>query len=108
MKRKAISLKQPFANLVCEGKKTIETRSWNTVYRGDLVICSSLKPKIEPYGKALCIVELFDTEPMQKKHEKAACFRLFEGAWAWHIRNVRPLQKPVAVKGKLGIYDLEL
>ncbi|MEK7168734.1 MAG: ASCH domain-containing protein [Patescibacteria group bacterium] len=55
MKFKAISLKQPWANLVASGKKTIETRKWSTKYRGDLVICSSQNPKIKPYGKALCI-----------------------------------------------------
>lgn len=73
---KAISLKQPWANLVASGKKTIETRKWSTKYRGDLVICSSQNPKIEPYGKALCIVELYDVKPMEKKHEKGACIKV--------------------------------
>lgn len=31
---KAISLKQPWANWVAEGKKMIETRKWTTRYRG--------------------------------------------------------------------------
>jgi len=108
MKFKAISLKQPFANLVCEGKKTIETRTWNTKYRGDLIICSSLNPRIEPYGKALCKVEIYHTEPMQKKHEKQACCKIYPRAWAWHLRNIRPLKKQIPIKGKLGIYDLEV
>jgi hypothetical protein len=67
---KAISLKQPWANLVATGKKTIETRTWPTKYRGDLIICSSQNPKIEPYGKALCIVELYDVRLMEAKDEK--------------------------------------
>lgn len=107
-KQKAISLKQPFANLVCEGQKTIETRTWNTKYRGDLVICSSQNPKIEPYGKALCVVEVYNTEPMKKEHEEAACSKLYPRAWAWYLRNVRKIDPPVSVKGKLGIFDLEI
>ncbi|MFH0846162.1 MAG: ASCH domain-containing protein [Patescibacteria group bacterium] len=107
-KYKAISLKQPWANLVCEGKKTIETRKWNTKYRGDLVICSSQNPKIEPYGKALCIVELYDTESMQKKHEKKACIEVYPKAVAWHLRNIRPINPPIPVKGQLSIFEVEL
>ena len=105
---KAISLKQPFANWVCEGKKTIETRTWNTKYRGDLVICSSQNPKIEPYGKALCIVEVYDTEPMRKKHEKMACCKLYPRAQAWYLRNIRPINPPIPIKGQLSIFDVKL
>lgn len=35
---KAITLWQPYATLVALGVKTIETRSWSTDYRGDLLI----------------------------------------------------------------------
>ncbi|MBU1046595.1 ASCH domain-containing protein [Patescibacteria group bacterium] len=105
---KAISLKQPYANLVCEGKKTIETRTWDTKYRGDLVICSPQNPKIEPYGKALCIVEVFDTEPMQKKHEKKACVKVYPKAQARHLRNIRKINPPIPVKGQLSIFNVKL
>lgn len=35
---KALTLHQPWASLVAEGVKTIETRSWSTKYRGQLAI----------------------------------------------------------------------
>lgn len=38
---KALSLWQPWATLMATGAKTIETRSWETSYRGPLVICAS-------------------------------------------------------------------
>ena len=38
---KAISLLQPWAQLVVIGAKQIETRSWNTKYRGELLIHAS-------------------------------------------------------------------
>lgn len=37
---KAISLKQPFVELIKNRTKTIETRLWSTKYRGDLLICA--------------------------------------------------------------------
>lgn len=38
---KAISLHQPWASLVALGIKKYETRSWNTKYRGKVLICSA-------------------------------------------------------------------
>ncbi len=105
---RAISLKQPWANFVARGKKTIETRKWKTDYRGDLVICSSKNPKIEPAGYALCIVELYDIKPMTKDDEKKACIKIYSGAYAWFLRNVRPIKPVIPVKGQLGIFDLKL
>lgn len=105
---KAISLKQPWANLVCEGKKTIETRKWKTNYRGNLIICSSQKPKIEPAGYAICIVELYDIKPMTKKDEKDACIKIYKGAYSWFLRNIRQIDPPIPIKGGLGIYHLSL
>lgn len=35
---KCLSLKQPYAELVASGKKTIELRRWNTKYRGEFLI----------------------------------------------------------------------
>ena len=105
---KAISLKQPWANLVASGKKTIETRKWTTNYRGDLVICSSQSPKIHPAGYALCIVELYDIKPMKKSHEKDACIKVYKGAYSWFLRNLRPINPPVPIKGSLGIFNLSL
>ena len=105
---KAISLKQPWANLVASGKKTIETRKWTTPYRGDLVICSSQKPQIAPAGFALCIAELYHIEPMKKEHEKKACIKVYPGAYSWFLKNIRPIRPPIPVKGKLGIFNLAL
>ncbi len=38
---KAISLWEPWASLIRTGAKTIETRSWSTHYRGELLICAA-------------------------------------------------------------------
>ena len=41
---RALSVKQPWASLIASGQKTIETRTWRTDYRGDLLIVSSRQP----------------------------------------------------------------
>jgi len=39
---KALSVKQPWANKIASGEKTIEVRTWYTHYRGPLLIVLSL------------------------------------------------------------------
>ena len=104
---KAISLKQPYANWVASGKKTIETRTWPTKYRGPLLIVSSKSPKIEPAGYALAIVEVVDCRPMTNADTEAACIKPYPRAHAWVLKNIRPI-KPFPVKGTLGIYDVDV
>jgi len=41
---KTLSIRQPFASLICRGIKIIENRSWKTNYRGKLLIHASGKP----------------------------------------------------------------
>ena len=41
---KALSLKQPWAELVVSGKKTIELRKWKTNFRGEFLIHASRVP----------------------------------------------------------------
>ncbi len=38
---KAISIRQPFASLIADRQKTIETRTWFTNYRGEILICAA-------------------------------------------------------------------
>ena len=40
---KCLSLKQPYAELVVSGKKTIELRKWNTKFRGEFLVHASKK-----------------------------------------------------------------
>lgn len=104
----ALSLKQPWATMIVQGKKTIETRTWKTSYRGDIMICSSQKPAIEPAGYALCIVELYHIEPMQQLHEQTACCAAYPKAQAWFLRNLRIITEPFRVKGQLSLFQLEV
>lgn len=44
---KCLSLKQPYAELLVSGKKTIECRKWSTRFRGDFLIHASKTVDIE-------------------------------------------------------------
>lgn len=109
---KAISLHQPFASMIASGAKTIETRTWYTSYRGDLLIVSTKKPVIKPVaeyptGKALCIVKLVGCRRMTIKDEAAACCQFYPGAYAWLLDNIRTVP-PIAVRGSQGFYNVAL
>jgi hypothetical protein len=104
---KALSVKQPWANLIASGSKTIETRTWPTDYRGDLLIVSSKKPQIEPAGCGLAIVRLVDCRPMTEADERLALCSKYEGAYSWILTDIRPIE-PVPVKGALGLFQVDL
>ena len=54
---KALSVQQPFANLIADGSKTIEIRTRGTTHRGPLLIVSSKRPDVPPAGCAIAVVE---------------------------------------------------
>lgn len=119
---KAISIQQPFAFEILSGQKTIEVRTWDTLYRGDLLICSSGKPafsKMEMeeaeeeygctflYGQALAVVCLADVRHRRKgDEEKALMDEIDPEACCWVIEDVRPVI-PFPVKGKQGLYEID-
>lgn len=55
---KALTLTQPWASLMQTRAKTIETRSWPTSYRGDLVIHSS--KKFPEFEREMCFNPFFE------------------------------------------------
>lgn len=111
---KAISLKDygenhnNYATLVEQGRKQIETRTWSTKYRGDILICCSKSSKSENAGLAVCVVELVHIEEMLPEHEEAACIEPYENAKSWMLTNHRKLSRKFPVKGALSLYDVEV
>lgn len=105
---KALSINPVYACAIWIGEKSIECRTWSTDYRGDLLIVSTAK-KIKDTipGHALCVVNLKDVIPFEKKHLKAACMLPKEytpGRFAWILDNVRII-KPIPLKGKLSLWE---
>lgn len=120
---KALSVKQPWIWAIAEGYKPIETRTWSTDYRGDLLFCASKlpdKPMLDclkkqfgdlflpdqlEYGKALCIAKLVDCRPMTLADQDAALCDIYDGAFSWVLEDIRKI-KPFPVKGQLGLYEV--
>lgn len=107
---KALSIHPYYAMAIAEGGKSIECRTWSTDYRGDILICSTAKKlKGTIPGHALCIVELYDIVPFEKKHLKDALLTPADyqpGAFAWKLRNNRIIT-PIPVKGALSLWNFE-
>ncbi|MCU0586872.1 MAG: ASCH domain-containing protein [Syntrophobacteraceae bacterium] len=119
---KALSVQQPFALEILSGQKTIEVRTWDTLHRGDLLICSSAKPAFPKedmeeleeeygcvflYGHALCVVHLADVRLMEKGDEEKALTDDFNPElYSWILEDVRPVI-PFPVKGQQSLFQVE-
>lgn len=121
---KALSVKQPYADLLTRvvfrddngeyhADKTIEVRTRNTNYRGDLLICSSSKPEIPGRlsGVTCGFVELYDVKSIEDftpEDWAATCIpeqeRPHKG-YGWMMRNPRRVVE-MPIKGQLGVYNL--
>lgn len=96
----------PWLSLVEYKFKPIETRTWPTKYRGDVLLCGAADSRTPNKGLATCIVKIVDCIPMVKSHETDACIKVYDGAWAWITEDLRWLTKKFPVKGALGLFDV--
>lgn len=118
---KALSLKQPFAELIVSGRKTIELRNWNTKFRGKFLIHASKIPdskamkrfnfKKLPTGMIVGEAELIDIKayPTEEEHKKDKDKHLassFWGKYGFILKNPKRI-KPVSIKGRLGFWDFK-
>lgn len=129
---KVLSLTEPYATIIKEGKKTIETRSWKTSYRVKLYIhASSTKIPKEyknnkelmslvdinnlNYGYIICSCDLVDCIEMtkefienvkQNKNEYISGVYA-KGRYAWILKNIEIIENPIKAKGHLGIWNFE-
>jgi len=115
---KTLVLKQPWASLVLEGKKTIELRTWQTKYRGPVLIVAGrgidradaerFGWKNGPRGVALCIVDLVDISPSTEKDtDSACCAPDVSREFSWRLINPRSVNR-VEMIGRLGLYDVDV
>lgn len=112
-----LSVRQIWADLIGSNRKPIETRSWRTEYRGELLICSSKQmdksftsPTLatvltERYrlGITVCLVDLVDVRPLQPCDEALTLCPFESGRWAWVLENIRPVA-PLPVCGSLKLF----
>lgn len=124
---KVLSIKEPWASLIMNGTKKIETRSWKTKYRGEIYIHASLskakitKPEVYELikdmnfkcGYIICKCNLVEciymtdeyVNDMKTNHyEEYICGHYEVGRYAWIVEDVRVIE-PIEAKGKLGLWN---
>lgn len=125
---KALTIKQPWASLIMQGIKKYEFRSWQTKYRGDILIHSSKQVDKEamkkyskylnsaPAGVILGVVTITDCIKKSEEfkqiliNEKCDVYTKssFESNYGWKIENVRVFDPPIKAKGNLGLWNYEM
>ncbi|MEN7982099.1 MAG: ASCH domain-containing protein [Nanoarchaeota archaeon] len=120
---KVLSLKQPFAELVVSGKKTIELRKWNTKFRGEFLIHASKIPNKNamkkfgfnelPCGFIVGKAKLVDAKKYENKeeHKEDKNKHLADSDWGKYgfiLENAERLKKSIPTKGMLGFWNFEL
>lgn len=116
---KVLSLKQPFAELVVSGKKTIELRNWNTKFRGKFLIHASVTPDVKsmkqfgfselPLGFIVGEAELVDVKKYNNEieHSKDRDRHFANSSWGNYgfvLKNAKRIPL-IKAKGKLGFWE---
>jgi len=118
---RALSLKQPYAELILQGKKTVELRKWNTKHRGVFLIHASKIPDNEamkrfnftslPIGAIVGKATLVDVKHYKnkKEHSQDKSYHLGSEIWGNHgflLENAQRLQRPIECKGALNFWTV--
>lgn len=124
---KVLTVKEPWASLIIDGYKKYEFRSWKTKYRGKLLIHagmsieSDMLDNFKDYnlecskGAIIGEVELVDCILVDDKfnRELRSIDPVVYGrsnhveTYAWKLENVIKYDKPINIKGKLGLWNYE-
>ena len=93
---KALSVRGDYIMQIIEGTKKIEYRTWQTKYRGPLLMCSTTKKVAGAVpGHAICVVNLKSIE-----------WDDFDEEFHWNI-ELKDLIEPVPVKGQLKLFNVD-
>lgn len=123
---KCLSLRQPYAELLVSGKKTIELRRWNTNFRGKFLIHASKNVNKERckflgidhtklyigmiIGRAILYdVKKYDnkTHLMRDKNSHYTDPNIFDShMYGFMVKNAQRLKHPIPYSGKLGFFEV--
>ena len=103
---KVLTLQEPWASLIAEKIKVIETRSWHTNYRGQIYIHAGIK-KISKCNIIDCILidKNFANKIKNNDNKCYLCGDFSIGRYAWILDNIEVLPKQIYAKGQLGLWN---
>ncbi|HET6983776.1 MAG TPA: ASCH domain-containing protein [Myxococcaceae bacterium] len=108
---RAITIRQPWAELIVRGEKDVENRSWRTRHRGPLLIHAGGQADRKRFGEhgvpddvqlgaIIGVVEVVDCT-----QEKTSAWHE-EGSWGWYLARPRRFKKPIPMKGQRGLFEV--
>ena len=122
---KVLSIREPWASLIVNGYKTYEFRTWNTKYRGKILIHSSLsieKKNLNRFknynininsgyiiGEAQITDSVWIDEKLHKKLLKKdkEVYKNSVNCYGFKLENIKKYKKPIPAKGRLGFWNFE-
>ena len=123
---KALSFRQPWAELILQGRKTMDLRTYNTRYRGVLAVHASqtvetemcaehdLNPGNLNAGGVVGTVTLLDVIPLDEatynEHLDAhlAGRRWREGLYGWILAHPERLPEFIPARGRTNLFNIDL
>lgn len=130
---KALTICQPYAELIARGEKRVENRTWPTTYRGPLAIHAGKSQEwlrfgdekrlpAMAFGAIVAVADLaavFHVTRLRPSDHTAShvrplplrfAFLLTDihviGPSCWVLENVRALARPIPCRGALGLWDV--
>lgn len=131
---KALTVCQPYAELIVRGEKRVENRAWPTRYTGPLLIhagksrdwldlsedglreeCYEIPLAAMDFGAIVGICDLIACLPVQairRRRLHASLAWLYdhahvEGPWCWILAGVQRLERPVPYRGNPGLFEVD-
>ena len=125
---KVLTIKQPWASLIIQGYKRFEFRSWQTKYRGELLIhagkgidkeavkrLEKYIPEDMPLGKIIGKVKLVDCikmspefkEILLKENKDIYTDSSFKENYGWKLTDIQKLDEPIEAKGHLSLWKYD-
>ncbi len=123
---KALSFRQPWAELILQGRKTMDLRTYRTEHRGPLAIHASklvereacqrhgLDPDELERGGIVGMVELMDVVPLTEADYKAHLAEHLGGRsfkepmYGWVLSDPQRLPRMVPTRGHMSLFNVDL
>lgn len=120
---KALTICQPYAEMILQGEKLVENRSWPTSHRGRMYIHAGKNREFwddevdrkrypnAAWGAVVAIVNLVDCVRLDdpKAHERYPWLRKHQhsyGPWCWILEGVNAIG-PWPWRGAQGLFDID-
>lgn len=124
---KCLSVSQPYADLIVQGKKTIELRTWNTKFRGEFLVHAPFKIKKDACkrlgidytklrtGVIIGKAEIYDVKVYNSVSELKADYKkhfateeFLRHRYGFLLKKPKELRMPIPYKGSLGFFNVHL